>query len=186
MNAVSANQHVAFLFGVVREARDDRMLVLLESDQPLVQLERVLGQHGSQMLVEIRTLDLEERGTKLLDTGFARGRPEQLTTATPVPGHVVPGLRTETRQPLAQAKGRQHVDGIGPQLDSGTDLTEYASLFEPAHLEAGALRCDGGDQSPKSGADDRNTRFAIHSSCAKLVGFREEAYRLFVMVHTLI
>jgi hypothetical protein len=161
MDAVSADQDIAFGLALVFEAQQHRIARGMNPNASLIKLDCVGRKRAAQIRMQVRALHLIEGRAEALETGFARRRFEEHAPAAPAPPDMMLGHCAEARNPVLELEGAQHLHGVWTKLDTGADITERARLLVHRGPEAGSAHRDRGNDPAEPGADDGDTQVVI-------------------------
>ncbi len=154
MNAIRGNDRIRHRGCAVGKSQSDTVVDLIESNQPMAQLDAFVGDRPDERSVQVAAMGEQIGRTEPLLGGFAENHVELHVARSPVP--VVPGARVERlcSQSFFESELAQDLHGIAADLDSRTDPRELRGLLVHRDIDADPPQRRGARETAHPGTDD--------------------------------
>ncbi|MNT32959.1 hypothetical protein D3C72_1688650 [compost metagenome] len=162
VDAVRADHDVGLFDRAVGEAQLHHVALVGDAFQLLVEEQRV-GSHGvGQQLVEIAAVHGQVAGAVVPLRVVAQRDLRDHFAGQAVAAVPVVGVAAHVVERVLDADAPHDLHHVGPHVDACSQARERRCLFIQPDLEAGSLQQGGRGRPSESGADNCDSRFALH------------------------
>ena len=156
MNAVRSNDRIRNRDCTIGKRQSHAAVALLQSDQPVAQLDAFVRNYAGQGGVQVPTMGKQIGRAKFLFGALAENHIEFDFACSPVP--VVPGAWVEGlfAQSRFEPQPSQNLHGIAADLNSGAEPDELRSLLVHRDIDTHPPEDRRGSEAAHAGADNRN------------------------------
>src|SRR5260370_31359210 len=156
MNAVCSNDRICNSEFAIGKSKPHAAVALIQSDQPVAQLDGFVGNYAGQRGVQVATMGEQIWRAKFLFGALTENLVEFDFACSPVP--VVPGARVEGlfAQSRFEPKPTQNLHGVAADLDSGPTPDELRGLLVHRAIDTYTPQGRRGSEAAHAGAANRN------------------------------
>ncbi|SPA48776.1 protein of unknown function [Cupriavidus taiwanensis] len=162
VDAVGADHDVGFLDGAVGEAQLHHIALVGDAFQLLVEEQRAGRDGVGQQLVEIAAMHGQVAGAVMAHRIVAQRDLRDHLAGEAVAAVPVVGVAAHVVERVLDADAPHDLHHVGPDMDARAQARERRCLLIQPDLEAGSLQQGGRGRSSESGADNCDSRFALH------------------------
>ncbi len=156
MNAVSPDDSIRNRDGTIGKSQPDAAVDLLQSDQPVTELDLFVRNCAGQRGMQVSTMGEQIWRAKLAFGALTENHVEFDFARSPVP--VVPGARVEGlfAQSRFEPQPTQNLHGVAADLNSGAKPDESRRLLVHRDIDTHPPQGRSGSEAAHAGTDNRN------------------------------